>query len=82
MGQAGQGHGKGGWRGRLTPRRLLALVLILIVAGFILQNREEVSLRILLFTISSPLWAVSASLVVLGMLLGWLLLAGRGAGRD
>ncbi len=75
MGHAEQPR-KGGWQRWLTPSRLVALVLVLIVAGFIVQNREEVSLQLLLFTVSAPLWSASVSLLVIGILIGWLL-AGR-----
>ena len=72
---------RGGWPRWLTAQRLLALVLVALVAGFILQNREEVTLRVLLFTVSAPLWSASLSLLVVGILIGWLL-TGRGKGKS
>ena len=51
----------------------LALVLAVIAIVFIAQNRNRVELQLAGYAISAPLWLLTGTILVLGMLIGMLL---------
>ena len=70
----------GGGPSWLTPQRIVALVLVVIAATFVLQNRGEAALNLLWFTLSAPLWLFSLSLLAIGIAIGMLLTRRRSKG--
>ncbi|MGW4592668.1 DUF1049 domain-containing protein [Amycolatopsis thermoflava] len=65
---------------RKVPLKLIAAaVLVALGVTFVLQNRQTVDIRVFTTTITGPLWAALAGVLVLGLLAGLLL--GRGARR-
>lgn len=65
----------------LTPQRIVALLLAVLVVAFIVQNRATVTLSLLTIQVSAPLWMAFLATAVLGALIGWLL-TGRAARRS
>jgi len=57
----------------LTAKRVTALVVIVIAALFIGQNRQQVEINLFVTTVSGPMWAALTGMVVFGVLIGWLL---------
>ncbi|GAB6919714.1 hypothetical protein JCM9803A_01640 [Rhodococcus erythropolis] len=55
-------------RSLLTPRTVIAAVLVALAVIFILQNRAETTIQLFWASVQSPLWL---TLVVL-LLLGWV----------
>ncbi len=58
---------------RFALRHWFALILVLLAAIFIAQNRERVDLHILWITFAAPIWFFFAGLLVVGILIGLLL---------
>lgn len=56
----------------LTPRRITALVLTVLVLVFVFQNRDEAVLQLLGIRITAPLWLASLALLVIGIAIGSL----------
>ncbi|MEU0491341.1 LapA family protein [Nocardiopsis changdeensis] len=56
-----------------SPKLWVALVLLVGVVVFIVQNREPTEIRLLLVSVTSPLWVTLTAAVVVGGLIGWLL---------
>ncbi|MDI9916787.1 DUF1049 domain-containing protein [Rhodococcus sp. IEGM 1379] len=52
----------------LTPRNILAAVLVVLAVIFILQNRSTTTIQLFWVSVQSPLWL---TLVVI-LLLGWI----------
>ena len=52
----------------LTPRNILAAVLVVLTLIFIFQNRSETTITLFWVSVQSPLWL---TLVVI-LLLGWI----------
>jgi uncharacterized integral membrane protein len=59
-------------RNLLTPRRITAGVLALLALGFVLQNRDDVTLQFLGIQVTATLWFASLALLVTGVLIGVL----------
>jgi uncharacterized integral membrane protein len=57
----------------LTAKRVTALVVVLIAALFIGQNRQLVDINLFVTTVSGPMWAALTGMVVFGVLIGLLL---------
>lgn len=55
-------------RSLLTPRNVLAAVLVALAVIFILQNRSTTTIQLFWVSVQSPLWL---TLVVI-LLLGWV----------
>lgn len=56
-----------------SPKLWVALVLLVAVVVFIVQNREPTEIRLLLVSVTSPLWMTLTGAVVVGGIIGWLL---------
>ncbi|MEV8638744.1 LapA family protein [Streptosporangium sp. NPDC051023] len=54
------------------PRLWLALVLLVLGASFIAQNRATVRVRWLAFSVNWPLWLALLVVMVIGVLIGLL----------
>ncbi|GAB3919057.1 hypothetical protein GCM10011575_29310 [Microlunatus endophyticus] len=67
---------------RVTPRQVIAGVLIVLAVIFIIENRERVEIRLIVPLVSMPLWAVMTVLFVMGGVAGWLLARRSAARRD
>ncbi|GAA3795690.1 MULTISPECIES: lipopolysaccharide assembly protein LapA domain-containing protein [Amycolatopsis] len=64
---------------KVPVKLIAAAVLVALGLTFVLQNRQTVDIRVFTTTITGPLWAALAGVLVLGLLAGLLL--GRGAHR-
>ncbi|WP_448061701.1 LapA family protein [Cellulomonas hominis] len=53
-------------------RRWLALVLLVLVAVFIGQNRATVSLDLFWLSVRAPQWFVLALVLLVGIIVGWV----------
>lgn len=60
-----------------TPRRIAALVILVLFIVFALQNRESATVSVLLIEVSGPLWLTLLLSFVLGAAVTWLLLYRR-----
>jgi lipopolysaccharide assembly protein A len=58
---------------RATPGRVAAVVLAALVALFVAQNRDSVSIRLFTFELSAPLWLTLTVIALLGLVTGFLL---------
>ncbi|WP_306370144.1 LapA family protein [Nocardiopsis sp. CC223A] len=56
-----------------SPKPWVALVLLVAVVVFVVQNREPTEIRLLLVSVTSPLWVTLTAAVVVGGVIGWLL---------
>lgn len=61
---------------QIPVKLVVAVVLVALGVTFIVQNRQAVDIRVFTTTISGPLWAVLAGVLVLGLLAGVLLARG------
>ncbi|CAM5581811.1 LapA family protein [Streptomyces viridochromogenes] len=68
---------RGGRAGALTPRRIVALVLVALALVFIFENTDETEIRLLIPLVTMPLWVALLGMGVIGALIGALLLARR-----
>jgi lipopolysaccharide assembly protein A len=59
-------------RRRISPRLVIALVVMTLVAIFIAQNRDTVRIQLFTVTLTSPMWLILVIMIVLGVLLGFL----------
>jgi lipopolysaccharide assembly protein A len=60
-------------RRRISPRLVIALVVMALVAIFIAQNRDTVRIQLFAISLTSPLWLLLVVMVVIGVLFGYLL---------
>ena len=56
-----------------TSRWVLGAALLVVVAIFIIENRQPVEIRLLIPVITMPLWAALTGMVLIGALIGFLL---------
>ncbi|BBZ33072.1 LapA family protein [Mycolicibacterium confluentis] len=63
----------GGRVRRFALRYWVALILLVLAAVFIAQNRDPVGIHILWITVSAPMWLFFTVLLVVGILVGLLL---------
>ncbi|MFL1382048.1 MULTISPECIES: DUF1049 domain-containing protein [unclassified Nocardiopsis] len=56
-----------------SPKLWVALVLLVGVIVFIVQNRDVTEINLLLITVTAPLWTTLTAAVVVGGVIGWLL---------
>jgi putative membrane protein len=57
---------------RFAARRWVALVLVVLVAVFIGQNRDRVSIDLFWAHLKAPLWFVLLITAIVGVIIGWL----------
>ncbi len=58
---------------RFALRHWFALILIVLAAIFIAQNRDQVNIHVLWISFAAPVWFFFAGLLVVGVLIGLLL---------
>jgi putative membrane protein len=58
---------------RLSPRHWVALVLVVLAAIFIAQNRDQPRIHILWITVQAPMWVILTVMLAVGILVGLLL---------
>lgn len=58
---------------RLRPTQVVLLVVLLVTAIFIGQNRDLVDIELLTIDVTAPLWLVLVVMVLVGLLVGILL---------
>ncbi|SDN24129.1 LapA family protein [Streptomyces wuyuanensis] len=63
-------HGGEGFRGRLTPGRIAALVVAVLTLVFIFENTKEVEIRLLIPEVTIPLYLALLGTWVVGGLCG------------
>lgn len=66
----------------LGPRQIVAIVLVLITLVLVFQNRQPVTLTLLVMSVEMPLWIATVVILVVGVLVGWLLARGRYRSRS
>ncbi|MBP6300392.1 MAG: LapA family protein [Lactococcus raffinolactis] len=54
-----------------TPKRILALIILILVLIFAFQNLNTVSLNLVFFSLNMPLLVLIVALYVLGVITGW-----------
>jgi len=64
----------------ITPRRVVAALLVAAAAAFVLQNTDTIDVSWLFFGFSAPLWLVTVILLGVGFVVGWFV--GRPNRRD
>jgi lipopolysaccharide assembly protein A len=57
---------------RISPRLVITLVVIALIAIFIAQNRDEVRVQLFALTLTSPLWLILVVMIAVGGLGGFL----------
>ncbi len=65
------GNGQSGFR--MSPRAWVGLAIAIVSIAFIIQNRQEVEINLLLFTVSAPLYIVLSAVFLAGALTLWLI---------
>ena len=58
---------------RFAMRYWVALILVVLSAIFIAQNRDRADIHILWITVAAPIWFIFTGLLVVGILVGLLL---------
>jgi uncharacterized integral membrane protein len=56
----------------LTPRNILAAVLVVLAVIFIFQNRSATTIQLFWVSVQSPLWLTLAVILLLGWIAGLL----------
>lgn len=64
----------------ITPRRVVAAILVAAAVAFIVQNTNTIEVTWLFFGFSAPLWLLTVVLLAVGFVVGWFV--GRPARRD
>lgn len=72
-----RGSGKAPSSFRLSPRTIIATVLVLVAVLFIAQNRNSTTIELLWFSVQAPLWLVLVIIFVIGWVAGFLFERGR-----
>lgn len=57
---------------RISARTVVAAVLAVIAAIFILQNRSSTAIQLVWITVQAPLWLVLLAVVALGWVVGFM----------
>ncbi|MCN9242660.1 LapA family protein [Streptomyces sp. RY43-2] len=68
-------------QGRLpwvTPRRIAGLALAALVLAFVFENTQHTRIRLLVATVTMPLWLALLGTGVIGALCGALVMSRRG----
>lgn len=58
---------------RITAKQWVAIVLTALAVVFIVQNKAQVPVHLLWFTVRWPLWVVLAVTLAVGWVAGWLI---------
>jgi len=58
---------------RFAVRNWAALILVVLAAVFIGQNRDRQAVRLLWITVESPMWLLLSAMLVVGIVVGLLL---------
>jgi uncharacterized integral membrane protein len=66
---------KSGRSGSFTPRRVVALVLLVLAVVFVVENRDLTEIRLLIPVVLMPLWAALVITLIIGLVVG--LIVGR-----
>lgn len=61
----------------LTPRRVAAVLVLLLFIIFALLNTTQIAVQLLLLEVTGPLWLTLLLSFLLGALVAWLLLTRR-----
>lgn len=56
--------------GFFTPRRVVALVLLVLAVVFIVENRDLTEIRLLIPVVLMPLWAALVIPLIIGLVVG------------
>jgi len=67
------GRHTGGALSRFAVRNWAALILVVLAAVFIGQNRDRQAVRLLWITVESPMWLLLSAMMVVGIVVGLLL---------
>jgi len=67
------GRHTGGALSRFAVRNWAALILVVLAAVFIGQNRDRQAVRLLWITVESPMWLLLSAMLVVGIVVGLLL---------
>ncbi|MGI8983056.1 MAG: lipopolysaccharide assembly protein LapA domain-containing protein [Acidimicrobiales bacterium] len=62
-----------GRRYPLSPHQTMAVVLVILSVVFVVENRQEATIRFLVPEITAPLWLALVAAVLLGVGIGALL---------
>jgi uncharacterized integral membrane protein len=60
-------------RHRLAPRMVTGGVLGALAIVFVIENRQQIDVRLLVPVVTMPLWTALAALLLIGVLVGFLL---------
>ncbi|GDY29923.1 DUF1049 domain-containing protein [Gandjariella thermophila] len=60
-------------RGWVSPKEIVAVVLVAIALTFIVQNRQMIGILLFVPTVFAPLWAAFAGVLAVGLAAGYLL---------
>lgn len=80
-GQPGTAGGRSAWRDRITPTRILMLVLAALAIILIAENNRDVEIRLLVPVVTMPLYLALLMMWIIGVLCGALLVHSRAARR-
>ncbi|WP_431231400.1 DUF1049 domain-containing protein [Mycolicibacterium psychrotolerans] len=58
---------------RFALRYWLAIILVVVAAVFIAQNRDRQRVHVLWITVESPMWLLLTAMAVVGLVVGLLL---------
>lgn len=64
---------RGGRVGQFALRYWVAIVLVVLAAIFVAQNRSRIPVDVLWFRVTSPLWLLLTVIFVVGLVIGLLL---------
>lgn len=71
--QEDDGKPAGGVVRRFALRYWLAIILVVLAAVFIAQNRDRQRVHVLWITVESPMWLLLTAMAVVGLVVGLLL---------
>ncbi len=69
---------KGGTGLQISPRVWVGVAIAVVALAFILQNRQAVSINILLISLMAPLWTALVGVFAAGLATGWLVSRRKG----
>ncbi|QEN13720.1 DUF1049 domain-containing protein [Mycolicibacterium sp. ELW1] len=73
MSREDDGKPTGGAVRRFALRYWLAIILVVLAAVFIAQNRDRQRVHVLWITVESPMWLLLTAMAVVGLVVGLLL---------
>lgn len=62
-----------GGKFKITPKMILAALLIILAVWFVLANRDSARVQLFVTSVGAPLWLVLLVTFLAGGLVGWLL---------